>query len=520
MRVGTKLASMTYARYIGMDYYYDAFPQYLCELEPLTSSGWTCSHFLNDTWLSQTAVEFSQLSSHFHSIVFLNSIPNKNQNDNNSSPISTTDERMKRLVLSKGLSFLSLLSSQLNQTSSLNSKDLQQQQQFKQLAERIQLFNYCSHCNHSEFTKFMKWRSSKFSSLKTLFENGYCGGTMSQPHGIPFLSTDSSQQVSIACVCPNGVISNDCGFYSDFYYPLMIGPPLYVIELVVIVVLLILTILLNIIPNMKRISENYSKFIIHGNREWKRFLFGMAADFKLYTNLLLVVSLLSSASTISCRMANQIEAATILQSCTGVFLFVASLYVLFSWIDVIHIALKSRASSSPIIVLCCHLVGSFLILLLTIYVVMSIVSYSMNNIFGGFVYAFVALIVVLSIVFWILLLIVAGILMKMLSKTHKVRLLEYRFTKFVIYICICFLPMFVQIANIISIGINEAWRCRFYNALEYHLLTFVNNTLSMGFIYIVFSKETFFKTMIGKGCKKAIEKYLPSISSVKESPNK
>ncbi|KAG2388911.1 hypothetical protein C9374_000350 [Naegleria lovaniensis] len=462
-----------FQEYIGMNLYFDLNPIDVCQQDhSIREMNISCTDFMNSTWLDLYGNEIQRFL-HFSKQWLLR-----------------TNESL--LSLSKGIS--------LEHTSNGTVRD------------QVQLLNFCTSCNHSHFEIFHLWLSKELPLLNILLKDNYCG------QGIPHFGVSPSS-LFIACSCPNGVVSNECGFYSQFLIPFTMGETFYSIEIAVAVMLLIVILFLNFIPYLKELSTSTV------SNQKRLGLLMLFTEFKLHSNILLMGSVLSlitcACITISIKIRDNsstgMRVADIFLNSAGNLLFVSTIPLMFSWVDTIYRSLKLRATTTLSITIVCNSICGVLLALSLGYAAVMFVLCMIDSKHDAYIvishipYVFTATIIAGAIVVTIIMTLLGFILFRMLKKSNpSVRLLDYRFTKFLIYIVIVLSPMSIQLSmNIIRV-FNIKWSCRFYSVLEYHFIIWDFFFLYLGEMYLLFKAKSFATTSYG-------QLFMKTVSSLKQT---
>ncbi|KAG2392187.1 hypothetical protein C9374_012439 [Naegleria lovaniensis] len=335
------------------------------------------------------------------------------------------------------------------------------------LYQAFQSMTYCLYCNHSRYDDFQQWTNENFPILAQLYEQDYCGNS-----GIPYLSPTSFRSVAIGCYCPsNGYVSSECRFYSLVWYPIFRTTPLYAIELCGFIVLMILCVLLNLWP---RVAEIIETFKTSKDQNWCRLVTTHSLKFSaVFDHSHIIEFDIGNYWNVSNRIRTPIPFIALGQAVFAFFtLFLIAFIAMGAYLDYID----NNGTPDAVFDQLIDAVNT------TELIVM-----------------FVAFLTV------IILIILAIILLKMLSRVKKVRILEYRFSRFVIYSAICLSPYSLQILHFIAAYSSPSWSCRYQWALTWHLLFWCLVTISAGCIYVLFKKDAFDKTPFGKLCRKIFE---------------
>jgi len=208
----------------------------------------------------------------------------------------------------------------------------------------LSLYDYCNYCNHSLFSSFQSLKSNnealQLPVLDLAFSKAQCG------NGVPFLGPlDPSQSTtSIQCICKNGVISNACGeFYTDFFYPLFVGGEVCIVSIVTYSLILLFSIFFNFIPILLQCGRRFMK-----SQRGIRSLLYHFSDLRLQASIIFMLSmLLAILSSIFGAVGNSFSVLTM--TLAAALQFVASVPILFCWIDVIYrTEMKMKQASSLI----------------------------------------------------------------------------------------------------------------------------------------------------------------------------
>nr|CAG4714822.1 unnamed protein product [Naegleria fowleri] len=361
--------------------------------------------------------------------------------------------------------------------------------------ELLDAYNYCNFCSHSRFEAFHTLKKNnpdalQLKALELAYSNKHCANGIPTIDAPEYSATNEGYDVSVTiqCNCRNGVLSNVCDFYSDVIYPIFSGKEILITSIVTYVLLFLASLFLNFIPIL---TSDVRKFI-RSDKTLKTFFFS-------FTDLRLQASFLFSLSMILAIISSCLGVAgnsyTVLTMTLAACLeFIAYIPILFCWIDVIYRTEMNLSKASWMINSLSIIFSVVFVVALALYMIgYLILSASFNYAVYIVVQLFLVVVIIAAVVIVFILIVTAGRLLFILSKTKKINILGYRFTRFLIYVTIFTCPYLLQAAYYIMTSVEPRMVCRFYALFSYFLSSLCVSFISFGFLYILFNTDDLLK---------------------------
>ncbi|KAG2386334.1 hypothetical protein C9374_002780 [Naegleria lovaniensis] len=361
--------------------------------------------------------------------------------------------------------------------------------------ELLEAYNYCNFCSHSRFEAFHTLKNNnpaslEFKTLELAYSNKHCA------NGIPVIDVPEYSatgdgydvSVTIQCNCRNGVLSNVCDFYSDVIYPLFSGKEILITSIVTYSLLFLASVFLNFIPIL---AGDVRKFI-RSDKSLKTFFFSFT-DLRLQASFLFTLSMILAIIS-SCLGVAGNPYAVLTMTLAACLEFIAYIPILFCWIDVIYRTEMNMTKASWMINSLAIIFSLTFVFALALYMIgYLILSVSFNYAVYIVVQIFLVVVIIAAVVIVFILIVTAGRLLLILSKTKKINILSYRFTRFLIYVTIFTCPYLIQAAYYIMTSVEPRMVCRFYALFSYFLSSLCVSLISFGFLYILYNTDDLLK---------------------------